>query len=428
MPEKFSTFYIENFQFSKTTLIAQLHYSFDKKVSFIEEIDFSCSFPISKQSLENKENLETFLFPILIAFWISYYKLNPTEEIIVEAGNLDNRQKEFWKKFYTNGLGEFFYKNNIDFTHLCNFSSTNNKLFSSVLFSPSEKYLVPIWGGKDSIVTTILLEEEWIVDITPFIFGKSDQIKNDFLDIYEKKEILIKRKLSPNLFELNQLWYYNGHVPITGLISFILVFVSYLYDYKYIVFSNERSANIGNTLFYGNLINHQYSKSLEFEQDFQAYLGTYISPNIVYNSKLREFSELKIAQIFAEKWKRYFKIFSSCNANFKIIPWEKIQSRWCNNCPKCLFVYIIMRPFLTEEETHSIWEQELYNRNGLENLYKEIIWLEWCKPFECVWEIEEAQLASALAKEKFTKIPRLLEVFETYLPQLDIPTLESKYL
>ena len=39
------------------------------------------------------------------------------------------------------------------------------------------------------------------------------------------------------------------------------------------------------------------------------------------------------------------KIFKSCNVGSKSIPWN-----WCCDCPKCLFVYIILSPFLTKEE------------------------------------------------------------------------------
>jgi UDP-N-acetyl-alpha-D-muramoyl-L-alanyl-L-glutamate epimerase len=66
------------------------------------------------------------------------------------------------------------------------------------------------------------------------------------------------------------------------------------------------------------MINHQYSKSEEFEYDFSDYVANYISPDIHYFSRLRQYSELEIARIFSEKGKKYFTTFSSCNANFKI--------------------------------------------------------------------------------------------------------------
>jgi UDP-N-acetyl-alpha-D-muramoyl-L-alanyl-L-glutamate epimerase len=425
--ETFDTFYIEHVTFNKETLLCTLYYSFDKKVFFTEEIHFASEWFEIRKDIQ-KEIVENMSFHILIAFWISYYKLNPTKKVIIESWYLDEKQLLFWRKFYINGLGEFFYKNDIDFTSLCFFESSWEKIYSQENISLQERYLVPIGWGKDSIVTTILFDQEGKnKHITPFIFWKSDTIKNDFLEIYEKKALLIKRKLSPLLFDMNEAGYFNGHVPITGLISFVLVLASYLYDYKHIVFSNEKSANIGNTEFYGNMINHQYSKSEEFEKDFRNYIQNYISPDINYFSKLRNFSELEIARIFSEKGKKYFTTFSSCNANFKI-NWKPQNTRWCNHCPKCLFVYTIMRPFITNEEVKNIWWEELFEKKELETLFKEIIGVSGFKPFECVGEIEEAILASQISQEKFKKIPYLLQILENESIHKNTNMIKEKYL
>jgi len=75
-----------------------------------------------------------------------------------------------------------------------------------------------------------------------------------------------------NLFKLNKEWYYNWHVPITWIIAFVSIVSSYLYDFKNIVLSNEKSADEENTIWNGLKINHQYSKSGEFEKDFRKYV------------------------------------------------------------------------------------------------------------------------------------------------------------
>ncbi len=260
--EKFNTFYIESATFNYESLICSLHYSFDKKEYFTEQTHFQALW-FTKRDVIQKEIVETICFHMLIAFWISYYKLCPTTKIVVEAWHLDWVQKDFWRKFYINWLGEFFYKNNINFNSLCFFESSNTLAFEKQEMILPEKYLVPIGWGKDSIVTTILLDEQWVDNITPFVFWKSDTIKKDFLNMYWKKELLITRKLSENLFKMNEQWYLNGHVPITWLISFALILVCYLYEYKYIVFSNEKSANIGNTEFFWSIINHRKVKNLK---------------------------------------------------------------------------------------------------------------------------------------------------------------------
>lgn len=118
------------------------------------------------------------------------------------------------------------------------------------------------------------------------------------------KSIFIDRKLDPQLFEMNKQGFLNGHVPISSVIAFTSVLVSQLKGINTIAISNERSSNEGNIEFHGMMINHQYSKSFEFEERFQNYCKTYLydqQSNIKphYFSYLRPIYELQIAGIFA---------------------------------------------------------------------------------------------------------------------------------
>ena len=47
------------------------------------------------------------------------------------------------------------------------------------------------------------------------------------------------RTLDPALFELNDNGAMNGHVPITGILSFIMACGSILYGYDSVIMSNE---------------------------------------------------------------------------------------------------------------------------------------------------------------------------------------------
>lgn len=67
-----------------------------------------------------------------------------------------------------------------------------------------------------------------------------------------------------------------------------------------------------NQMWFGEKINHQYSKSYEFEMDFEDYSKKYLKGNVKYFSFLRPLNELQIAKIFS-KHKKYHKIFKSCN-------------------------------------------------------------------------------------------------------------------
>lgn len=411
--KKFSKFYFKSFDFDINSFKAKFYYCFDNEKFFEEIIDFNSNVFEIRKDLD-KKIIENMLFHIHIALWISYYKLYPTKKIIVESGFLDDYQINFWNKFYINWLWEFFYKNKINPNWLINFINKNEKKYKKYNFLVDNKSLVAIWWWKDSIVTIEILKKQKI-DFDLVVFWKIDKLKQYTSNVSEKKILNIKRQLSQNLFELNNIWYYNWHIPITWIIAFVLQFSCYLYKYKNIILSNERSANFENTIWKWIKINHQYSKSLEFEKDFFQYVNKYISSDLKYFSILRWLYETKIAELFSELWKKYFKYFSSCNNNFKInnLPIEKTVF-WCNNCPKCIFVFIILRPYITKNEMFEIFWEDLYERDDLENLFRKLLWISWIKPFECVWEAEEVLYSMYLAYKNIyiNSVPYILKIFE----------------
>jgi len=412
--KSFHKFYFKWFQFDRLTLQAKFQYCFDNEVFFEEVVNFESSLFLVRKDLDF-EVLNNILFHLHIALWISYYKSYPTKELIVESGILDEYQKIFWKKFYTNWLSEFLYTNKISPKWLFNFIIKSNTKYIKKDFNVWTKAIVPIWGWKDSIVSIELLKKAWI-DFDLFVFWKEDKLKNNTSKISNKSILLVKRFISNSLFELNGKWYYNWHVPITWIIAFVMEVVSYLYNYKYLVLSNEKSANFWNTLWDWININHQYSKSLEFETDFKKYVEEYISSDVKYFSLLRGMYEIKIAEYFTKYWKEYFSKFSSCNNNFKIfnesdklINWQY----WCNNCPKCAFVFSILRPYLDKKEVIEIFGEDLYNRKDLELLFRELLWISWIKPFECVWEAEEVILSMYKSMKLYwNNLPFILEIFK----------------
>ena len=195
----------------------------------------------------------------------------------------------------------------------------------------------------------------------------------------------ITRVIDKNLLELNKQGYLNGHTPFSAIVAFTSYLMAYLTNRKYIVLSNEGSANEPTII--GTNINHQYSKTYEFEKDFYEYTKKYFKIDIKYFSLLRPIKEIQIAYLFS-KYKEYHKIFRSCNVGSKSNPWI-----WCLNCPKCLFVFIILRAFLSLEEMTSIFGENLLDKKELEKDFLELIGQSDTKPFECIGTIDEVKYA-----------------------------------
>ena len=392
----FNQFIISNYSWDPESLTASFCYSFDNEEKFIEKIDFrplkdTEKFPILRS---NKYEINQILTHLHIALWVSYYKLYPTKEIIVESSYLTENQKSFWNVFYLKWLWEFFYRNQLDPRGLANFISKEwAPKFENKISLTANKSLVLFWWGKDSLVSVELLKEKW-EDFDLFSFGKEFPLHEIAAEPTHKNRLIIKRSLDlAQITKLLEQWYYNWHLPITGIISFVTIMVSYLYWYKATVTSLEKSADEWNTVYCDMEINHQRSKSAEFEKLFKAYVSENISDDFSIYSLLRDWYEIKVVKEFA-KYSQYFHSFSSYNRNFHLtgskLTWDDL---WCWICPKCLFVYTMLRAFVWKETVNKIFNKDLFEDENLIPLFNELLGIDWIKPFECVGTNEEMVLA-----------------------------------
>lgn len=408
--EKYPDFIYESYQIIDNTDNIIITYNY--KIPSLEEFNPQIIIPksIIKRNDIDRKFLDCLVFNIGIAEAISYYKSVCSKHIIIKCGHLNSEQINWFKKLYYNGLGEFLYRNNIDID-IDNF-------FDIIIDYKEEKFekchfqshgnLINVGGGKDSCVSLKILEHE--LDNACFLInakkpmlecakvaGLSDE------NIYCVDRIIDKEKI----IKLNNMGFLNGHIPISSIIAFISYLVAYLSGKRNIILSNESSAN--ESYVKNKNINHQYSKSFEFEMDFYEYTNTYFSNDIKYFSLLRPLKELQIAYIFANL-KEYHQAFKSCNLGSKSDNWN-----WCLNCSKCLFIYLILSPFLSEEELFNIFGENLLNKDSLLNDFIGLIGDSINKPFECVGTYDEINYAINKTIEKYFKdskeLPSLLKYY-----------------
>lgn len=340
---------------------------------------------------------------------VSYLKATCSPIMKVDCGYLDEDSCNWWKKLYFGGLGEFFFRNGIDasfddfLTIECtgdDIDTTNEKVnFSS--FS-----VVPVGGGKDSAVTAELVKKEH-PEILFFTVNSQKARTDTVLSAgYSEKDIIkTYRKISPELLELNKQGFLNGHTPFSAIVAFLSLYCAYLTGSKNIVLSNEASANESNIA--GSNINHQYSKSYEFEKHFTEYAAKNIFADIRYFSILRPFNELQIAAEFC-RHENYLYNFRSCNAGSK-------NNIWCCKCPKCLFVYGILSAFLSQENLTDIFGENMLDKKEMEADFDGLVGLSPVKPFECVGTVSEIKYAIASCAKKLInenkRIPLLVKKF-----------------
>ncbi len=413
-PSLIKTFKFVSFNFDETTYTAKLNYAFDNEYFFTEEIIFNNA---NKKLNENEKiALNNCLKYLHLVAGSSYYKSAIPSEIIIENEEIDKETSLFMEKLYLNGLGEFAYRNGIDLRKKIKFPYSNNFKPQPSTLKLENKTAVPVGGGKDSIVTMEAMTQA-NEDIVLFSVGNPRAIK-EVCEISGINHIVVTRKLSPLLFELNTQGALNGHVPISAIIAFIISASSIIYGFDAVAMSNERSANVGNLIHDGFEVNHQYSKGLEFETDVSEFFKSHVMTNFNYFSFLRPLSELSIAKLFS-KSKKYNKVFTSCNSAFKIDINKRID-RWCLNCDKCRFVFLSLSPFIEKEELISIFGKNMLSDQSQTKGFEELIGVSGHKPFECVGEVEESVSAFALIAQKDEwKNDLMVKMFnEKVLPQV----------
>lgn len=381
-------FYYKNVDFSEETGILTLTYAVDDTEQFSEHIIFPEA-PF-KLSPTKRQALNQIFHLLHIAAGISYYKAFLPPKLILEQDKLTPAEADFFNRFYLNGLGEFAVRNNLNLQNKINFPSDNTCHRNAVNLCLPYNALIPVGGGKDSCVTIELIKQTDL-PAAAISIGEPRPIQ-DCIKKSGLPSFALTRRIDPRLIELNASGtVYNGHVPITGILAFILWACAILYDKKYVIMSCERSANVGN-LMQGELqINHQYSKSLSFERDFLKITQT-ITPDFRYFSLLRPLSEAHIARLFSTLCHSYFPVFTSCNKAFKLDERKRLD-RWCGSCDKCRFVFLILAPFMDRESLIRIVGTNPLNDTDQIEGYRELLGLSGHKPFECVGEFNESRWA-----------------------------------
>lgn len=407
---KYEEFIYEDYKVEENNDSYRVIYTFK-----ISELEFNPVITILKKDITNenidKKYLDYLFFQYGLFDLMSYYKLTCSKKIIIKPYYIDDEQIKFFKKVLYNGLGEYFYKNNIELSYekFVEIKSISDKKYLLPTFN--DKYignLIPVGGGKDSIVTMELLKD-YKKDNKLFMLERNLYPKNKagydsiYVAGYDDSDIVLFRNdLDLKMLELNKQGYLNGHIPISACISMASFILAYLNNKKYIVLSNEASANEGN--FQGLKVNHQYSKSYEYEKDFRYYAATYLNPNIEYFSLLRGYNESEIVKLFLKN-KKYLNVFRSCNVGTK-------ENRWCSHCSKCLYVYIMLYPYLTEEELNKVFDHNLLDDTDLEEDFLGLILEDRLKPFECVGTRNEINYALQEALRNRKKLPFLLKLYK----------------
>ncbi|HWG74807.1 MAG TPA: hypothetical protein VG184_12210 [Acidimicrobiales bacterium] len=372
-------------------------YSFTERISLGEGLEWG---PVAREAARL----------VYLLAGVSYYKAAPAP--VLDLGNTPVRDAEidFLRTFYVEGLGEYAYRNQLDLGALrveggvriagggSGAGAGGGSGAGADPPSPSRP-LIPFGGGLDSIVTVESIRHR-VDDAALFVLSRpGDRFAaiEACAAVSGLPVVRAGRELDGQILRSAELGWRNGHVPITGILSAIAVLSAALHGRDAVVMSNEWSASVGNVRVDDRWVNHQWSKSLEFEERFAAVVGVALDASVGYFSALRPHTELWIAERFAAL-ERYHPVFRSCNRAFAVEPSRRMDE-WCGVCDKCCFVDLVLAPFLPAERLRAIFSgREPLDDLGLAERFRTLVALSPdIKPWECVGDTDESRAALVLA-------------------------------
>jgi UDP-N-acetyl-alpha-D-muramoyl-L-alanyl-L-glutamate epimerase len=391
-PASVGTFRVIDRAFDSESRTVSLGYGFDDGPTFVETLTFETK--PGHDGTVDAPGLERALLHLHIAAGTSYYKTAAPSQVVVEGVGLAPAEIEFHRHLYDEGLREFAVANHLPVPHRLSIRAAHasGRPAAPDSFEREGGLLVPIGGGKDSMVLIEAVKHLhprlFAVNPHPLVIELANQTGLELL--------VVRRRLSPQLGVLNRSGALNGHVPITALISLIAVVGSFLYGYDAIVMAIERSASEETVVVDGVPVNHQYSKSLDFEVLVQELISGFIDPDLRYGSALRPYSELAIARAFA-RLTGYHATFCSCNTAFRQT--AGADDGWCGDCPKCRFVGLMLAPFLTPDAVRSIVGRDMFEDPDQIPGFAALMSND-DKPFECVGERRESAAAMRILSDR----------------------------
>ncbi|HSV76119.1 MAG TPA: hypothetical protein VLH37_03710, partial [Bacteroidales bacterium] len=230
--KQFPCFVYENFTIDQSSKALTFGFTFRVGPDF--EFNPTIRFPVNKirQGITVR-SLEAFAFHLGLVEMISYWKAFCSPEILIKPGRLDATQEQWWKKLFFYGLGEFFYTNGIKVQsdELFAFSYTqNSQAIDKIEPEPlKEGAIIPVGGGKDSVVTLELLKKSGL-PILPLVVNHRNATRQVLLagGYNESSTLEVSRSLDPLLLKLNEQGFLNGHTPFSALLAFITATAAYL--------------------------------------------------------------------------------------------------------------------------------------------------------------------------------------------------------
>jgi hypothetical protein len=339
------------------------------------------------------------------SYWKAY--CSPAIEVALPFG--DPAETAWWESFWPKAMGEFFYRNGIDFTSpgFLRITASPGLVPTQELAEPapgsqddSAPPLVMFSGGKDSLALTYAIRDDTAPATDFFLYNPIDGQRSLAESLTNGGRIIeVRREVLPVLLALNASGHPNGHTPYSAYLAIAALLAGYLRGSGLVLAGNSRSddePNVGSYL--GMPVNHQWTKSHEFEAALGGYRDRWLPGAPSYSSPLRPLLELQIIRSLESHRDAYLRT-ASCN--------RAEGGGWCRSCAKCAWVFLATSALFGRDLAVRKAGGDMFADPALSGLYEAMAGLADDKPFECTGTEEEVRSAIQAAGQHGGNLPAL---------------------
>jgi hypothetical protein len=321
---------------------------------------------------------------------LSYYKAGAARRVDVGALPLGRHGRALLEASLLEGLAEFAYNNDLSLedVKITGGAATTTHL---TVIDPT-KVLVPFGGGIDSVVTSSQLAST--LDQALFIVspasGRFEPLEATAA-VTDRDIIRARRSLDEQILT-DDPSFFHGHVPVTAMVTLLAAVAALATGRGGVVMSNEHSSSSPNLRWHDLDVNHQWSKSWNAEILIANAISERVSPEFIVASFLRDRSEVWVGEAFSHLTS-FHHVFRSCNRAFTQVVEQRLDT-WCGECDKCLFINLMLAPFLSRATLREIFHHEPLSDPNREAQLRVLVGAGLSyKPFECVGDPNESAVA-----------------------------------
>jgi hypothetical protein len=389
-------FHIEDARAWHDGLVLRVSFRFTcGDAAFAPSVEFHGLRPEEAARMET-ETARRLVRSLAIVESFSYWKAFCSPVIEVALPPADAAETAWWESFWPRAMGEFFYRNGIDFTapgflHITTVPGIVPAQQYAALPTAgrgSAPPLVMFSGGKDSLALTYAIRDDAAPGCDFFVYNPTPGQRVLAESLADGGRIIeVRREILPELLELNASGHPNGHTPYSAYLALAALLAGYLRGNTLALAGNSRSddePNVGSYL--GMAVNHQWTKSHEYEAALGDYRSRWLPGAPAYSSPLRPLFELQIIRSLAPHMDAYLKT-ASCNKTKGL--------GWCRKCAKCAWVFLATSALFGHDLAVSKAGGDIFADPGMSGLYEAMAGLPGAgdKPFECTGTEEEVRSA-----------------------------------